>query len=212
MGLRNLSLKQEYRSDRDDLVSEFFVPCLSNCIQFDRAIQFATSKSINSLSDGFKNFANNNAKIRIITGHRFRPDDLTLLSKAFRDESREKKSTEHTTKGNNVEILRKIIHNHNLEIKIAIPDTDVCVTFAENIGIFKDLEGNVVTFSGTANETFSEQNRHFESIDVFTSWSDKSRVETKIEDFENLWHNKTKHVLIYDFSYADKNNLLKYLV
>lgn len=48
MSLQNLSLKQEYRSDRDNLVSEFFVPCLSNCIQFDMAIQFATSKSINS--------------------------------------------------------------------------------------------------------------------------------------------------------------------
>lgn len=213
MSLRNLSLKQEYRSDRDDLVSEFFVPCLSNCIQFDRAIQFATSKSINSLSTGFKNFANNNAKIRIITGHRFRPDDLTLLSKAFRDENREKRPTEHTTtNGNNIEILRKIIHNRNLEIKIAIPDTDVYVTFAENIGIFKDSEGNVVTFSGTANETFSDQNRHFESLDIFTSWHDKPRVETKIEDFENLWQNKTKNVLVHDFSYADKNNLLKYLV
>ncbi len=124
MSLQNLSLKQEYRSDRDNLVSEFFVPCLSNCIQFDRAIQFATSKSINSLSAGFKNFANNNAKIRIITGHRFRPDDLSLLSKAFHQENKEKRPTKHTTNGN-MEILRKIIHDRNLEIKIAIPDTGV---------------------------------------------------------------------------------------
>jgi len=209
MRLQNLSLKQEYRSDRDNLVSEFFVPCLSNCMQFDRAIQFATSKSINSLSAGFKNFANNNAKIRIITGHRFRPDDLSLLSKAFHEENKEKRPTEHTTNGN-IEILRKLIHNHNLEIKIAIPDTGVCVTFAENIGIFKDSQGSVVAFSGTANETFSDQ--HFESIDVFTSWNDKSRVDTKIEDFENLWKNKTKHVSVYDFSHSEKNNLLKYLV
>ena len=213
MSLRSLALKQEYRSDRNDLVSEFFVPCLSNCIQFDRAIQHITTKSINTLWDGFTNFANNNAKIRIITGHRFKPEDLALLSKSFHDESKEKKPTNHTiSDGNNVEVLRKIIHNNNLEIKVAIPDTDVCVTFSENIGIFRDSENNMVAFSGTSNETFSNHNRNFESIDVFTSWSEKSRVETKVEDFENLWENKTRHVKVYDFSYTEKNNLLRYSV
>ena len=213
MSLRNLSLKQEYRSDRNDLVSEFFVPCLSNCIQFDRAIQYVTTKSINTLWAGFTNFANNKAKIRIITGHRFRPDDLSLLSKSFHEEDKEKNPNDHTiVDGKNIEILRKIIHNKNLEIKIAIPDTDVCLTFSENIGVFRDSENNIVAFSGTANETFSNQNRNFESIDVFTSWSDESRVKTKIQDFENLWENKTRHVKVYDFSHAEKNNLLKYSV
>ncbi len=213
MSLQSLHLKQEYRSDRNDLVSEFFVPCLSNCIQFDRAIQYVTAKSISTLWAGFTNFANNNARIRIITSHRFRPDDLSLLSKAFHDESKEKSTTNHAiVDGKNIEILRKIIHNKNLEIKIAIPDTDICVTFSENIGVFKDSENNMVAFSGTANETFSNQNRNFESIDVFTSWDDKSRVETKVEDFKNLWENKTRYVKVYDFSYAEKNNLLKYSV
>ena len=213
MSLRGLPLKQEYRSDRNDLVSEFFVPCLSNCIQFDRAIQYVSAKSISTLWAGFTNFANNNAKIRIITGHRFKPDDLGFISKSFHEENKEKSTTTHTiTDGNNVEILRKIIHNNNLEIKIAIPDTEASVTFSENIGVFRDLENNMVAFSGTSNETFSSKNRNFESIDVFTSWNDKSRVETKVEDFENLWQNKTRHVKVYDFSYADKNHLLKYTI
>lgn len=211
MSLRGLHLKQEYRTDRNDLVTEFFVPCLSNCIQFDRAIQYVSSKSITTLWTGFTNFAKNNAKIRIITGHRFKPDDLSLLSKSFQEESKEKNPASHDlVDGTNIEILRKLIHNNNLEIKISIPDTDVCVIFSENIGVFRDSENNMVAFSGTANETFSTQNRHFESIDVFTSWEDKSRVETKVEDFEKLWTNKTKHVKVYDFSYAVKNNLLKY--
>ena len=209
--MRNLLFKKEYRSDRDDLVSEFFIPCLSNCIQFDRAIQYVTAKSISTLWAGFKDLVNNNAKLRIITGHRFKPEDLTLLSRSFHEENKEKIPANHTiVDGNNIEILKKIIHNNNLEIKIAIPDTQVCVTFSENIGIFKDSEDNIVAFSGTANETFSDQNRNFESIDVFTSWDDKARVERKIEDFEGLWENKTRHVKVYDFSYADKNRLLKY--
>lgn len=193
------------------MVSEFFVPCLSNCIQYDRAIQYITAKSISTLWTGFRDLANNNAKLRIIAGHRFRPEDLNILSKSFHEENKEKNPTEHTiVDGNTIGILRKIIHNNNLEIKIAVPDTSVCLTFSENVGIFKDSEDNRVAFSGTANVTFSNQNRSFESIDVFTSWDDKSRVERKIENFEALWENKTRQLKVYDFSYADKNHLLQY--
>ena len=158
-------MKQEYRSDRNDLVSEFFVPCLSNCVQFDRAIQYVTAKSISTLWTGFTNFVNNNAKIRIITSHRFKPDDLSLISKSFHEENKEKNPNNHTiVDGKDIEILRKIIHNKNLEIKIAIPDKRVCTTFSENIGIFTDSENNLVAFSGTSNETFSINNRNFESL------------------------------------------------
>jgi len=59
-------------------------------------------------------------------------------------------------------------------------------------------------------KNFDSQNRNFESVDIFTSWNDKSRVETKIKDFEELWENKTKYVDVYDFDYAEKKNLLKY--
>ena len=52
--------------------------------------------------------------------------------------------------------------------------------------------------------------KNFETIDVFTSWNDKSRVETKIKDFEKLWLDETSSVKVYDFEFAEKNNLLKY--
>ena len=57
---------------------------------------------------------------------------------------------------------------------------------------------------------FARKSKNFETIDVFTSWNDKTRVETKIADFEKLWLDETSSVKIYDFDYAEKNNLLKY--
>ena len=42
------------------------------------------------------------------------------------------------------------------------------------------------------------------------SENDKTRVERKMEDFEKLWNNKTKYVDVWDFMYAEENNLLKY--
>ena len=38
----------------------------------------------------------------------------------------------------------------------------------------------------------------------------RSRVETKIMDFEKLWLDETSSVKTYDFDYAERNNLLKY--
>ena len=43
MGLKNINLKEEYRSDVDDIVAEFFFPCLSNCIEYDRCVNYLSN-------------------------------------------------------------------------------------------------------------------------------------------------------------------------
>jgi len=212
MGLRDLSLKQMYRTDRDDLISEFFVPCLSNCIQYDRTIEYVSVKSITTLSLGFQNFADNEAKIRMVTGHRFRTFDLNFLVKLHDGNNNGRiHFKKNLIKDSKMETIQKIIQNNKFGIKIAIPNSeDVVGVFAEKIGIFRDSNDDIVAFNGTSNETFNAQNRNFESIDVFTSWDDLSRVQSKIKDFEDLWENNTKYVDIYDFDFAAKHNLLKY--
>jgi HKD family nuclease len=211
LSLRGLTLKEEYRSDRDDIVSEFFVPCLSNCIEYDRCIEYVSVKSLTTLALGFENFANNQAKMRIITGHRFRASDLDLLAKLMLNNKKELNFKGSFIRDSKIKILKEIVENHKLEVKIAIPNSEEVVgAFDEKIGIFLDENDDVVAFTGSSNETFNTQNRNFESVDIFTSWNDKSRVETKIKDFEELWENKTKYVEVYDFDYAEKNNLLKY--
>jgi len=211
LGLRKISLKEEYRSDRDDIISEFFVPCLSNCIEYDRCIEYVSIKSLSTLALGFENFAKNKAKMRIITGHRFRASDLDLLSKLVINQNLDIKLNGNLIRDSKIRMLKEIVDNHKLEIKIAIPNSEYVVgSFTEKIGIFLDENDDVVAFTGTSNETFNSQNRNFESVDVFTSWNDKSRVETKIKDFEELWENKTKYVEVYDYEYAQQHNLLKY--
>ena len=211
MGLRDISLKEEYRSDRDNIVSEFFVPCLSNCIEYDRCIEYISLKSLTTLSLGFDNFAKNTAKMRIICGHRFNASDLEFISKLFSDDRRNFPLKGNLIRDSKIKMLQDIVDNHQIEIKIAIPNSEEVVgSFSERVGIFIDEHDDIVAFSGTSNQTFNTINRSFESVDVFTSWNDKSRVETKMKDFEDLWENKTKYVEVYDFSYAEKNHMLKY--
>jgi len=81
--LRDLSLKQEYRSDRDNVVSEFFIPCLTNSIQYDRTIEFISIKSLSTLTFGLENIQHRHAKIRLVSGHRFTTSDLDAIVKLF---------------------------------------------------------------------------------------------------------------------------------
>jgi len=211
MGLRELSLKEEYRSDRENLIEEFFIPCLDNCIEYDRAIEYATLKSLTGYYFGLKSFLENKVQIRIVTGHRFRTSDLNIFSKLYGKKSGMLSVNLTATKGKKFSVLNKMIETNKLKIKIAIPNSEeVYGSFGEKIGIFHDENDDMVAFTGTSNETFDPRNRNFESIDVFTSWNDKSRVDIKTNDFENLWQNKTKNVSIYSFKDAVENNLLSY--
>jgi len=83
LALRDLSLKQEYRSDRDDVVSDFFIPCLTNSIQYDRTIEFISVKSLSTLTFGLENIQDHHAKIRLVSGHRFGTSDLNAIVKLF---------------------------------------------------------------------------------------------------------------------------------
>ena len=219
MGLRNLKLKQEYRSDRDDVVAEFFIPCLSNSIQYDRTIEFISVKSLSTLTFGLENIQDHHAKIRLVSGHRFSTSDLNAIIRLFDQRNRGKfngrinldNKIGNMIRDNKIAQLKKIIEEFKVEIKVAIPNSEyVDGVFEERMGIFRDTNDDIVAFSGTSNVTFDAENRNFESVDVFTSWDDKTRVENKINNFENLWTNRTNYVEIYDLVYAEKKNLLKY--
>ena len=210
MSLREIELKEEYRSDRDDIVAEFFFPCLGNCIEYDRCVDFLSIQTLATISMAFENFSEGKAKLRMVTGHRFRTSDLNIFTKLF-SEKNEKLFEGKLIKDNKIQKLQKIVDNGQIELKIAIPNSEqVADSFSERIGIFRDEHDQAVAFTGTSRESFSTQTRDFESVDVFTSWNDKSRVERKMKDFEDLWENKTKYVRVYDFMDAEENSLLKY--
>ena len=219
MTLRDLPLKQEYRSDKDDVVSEFFIPCLTNSIQYDRTIEFISVKSLSTLTFGLENIQDHHAKIRLVSGHRFSTSDLNSIVKLFDQHNTNRLNGRinldnkigNFIQDSKIRQLKKIIEDFKLEVKVAIPNSEyVDGVFEERMGIFRDTNDDVVAFSGTSNVTFDAENRNFESVDVFTSWDDKTRVDNKIKNFEDLWANRTKYVEIYDLVYAEKKNLLKY--
>jgi len=174
---------------------------------------------LSTLTFGLENIQHRHAKIRLVSGHRFTTSDLNAIVKLFDQHNSGRlngrlyldKKISSLIQDSKIRQLKKIIEDFKLEVKVAIPNSEyVDGVFEERMGIFRDTNDDAVAFSGTSNVTFDAENRNFESVDVFTSWDDKARVETKIKNFENLWANKTNYVEIYDLVYAEKKNLLKY--
>ena len=211
MELRKLKLKEQYRSDEDDIISDFLIPCLNNCIEYDRAVEFVTLRGLTTLSLGFHN-STPNARMRLISGHQFGIKDLNMMRKLFsKNGNGWKNFNPELIRDAKLERIRRLVSDGNLMLKIGIPSSeDIDGTFSEKLGIFRDANGDAVVFSGTSSVMFARKSKNFETIDVFTSWNDKTRVDSKKEDFENLWSNETKSVSVYDFEYAEKHNLLKY--
>jgi len=150
--LRDLSLKQEYRSDKDDVVSEFFIPCLTNSIQYDRTIEYISVKSLSTLTFGLENIQDHHAKIRLISGHRFSTHDLNVITKLFDHQDKRRfngnlimdnkigkimdKKIENFLKDVKIQQLESMIRDFKLEVKVAIPNSE----FAN--GVFEERCSN----------------------------------------------------------------------
>lgn len=208
MSLQDLPLKEEYRADRDEIATEFFIPCISNCIQYNVCVERVSLGGLTALAMGFDNFIRHKANMRIVSGHRFGAYDLGMISKMFESENR---FASRNMRDGKIEILRQVINNGQLEIKVAVLNSEEMEgDFMEKIGIFVDEKGDKVMYTGSLSGAFDSSRNNFESIDVFTSWNDKSRTDMKMKNFEELWNNKTKYLQVYGFEDAVKNNIVKY--
>ena len=210
MGLQDIELREAYRSDRNDLIAEFFEPCLRNCVEYSRCVETVSIRNLSKLALGLDNFTARRVRMRVICGHRFDASELELLSRLFGKKNGKALFGGSIIKDAKMAMLRSVIAEHQIEIRIAIPNMEMVGSFAERGGIFVDENGDMVAFVGTSSDAFSHKTSNFESLDVFTSWNDRSRVKLKFQDFDDLWENKTKYVDVYNFVQAEKNSLLKY--
>jgi len=52
MGLRDIPIKNEYRSLIDDVIKDFYVPLLGNAVLYQRAVGFFSSSALTMIAKG----------------------------------------------------------------------------------------------------------------------------------------------------------------
>lgn len=219
MGLRKIKIKQEYRSS--DIVNEFYIPLMKESIFYKRAVGFFSSSSLKEISKGLDYFLDNDGRIQIVTSPRLQEEDIEAIKKGYdlRNEVikpcllRELKEIETEEEKKELNILAHLIAENILDIKIAFVKNEKNIgIYHEKLGIFEDKEGNKVVFTGSLNETSTAMTVNYETVDVFTSWDDLTRVETKEKAFKNIWNNQENNIEVLDFPELKEEIIKKYKV
>ncbi len=221
--LQDLSIKTSYRTGRDDLVNDLFVPCLGESLLYRRAAGYFSSHGLALAARGVAKLVTQGGRMRLVVSPYLEPADVEALQNA-KDRSvallqsisaKALTDVENALVRDRLNALAWLSAAGYLDIRLALRmNSSGQITrglFHEKTGIFSDEGGDHVAFTGSANETAGGLVENFESLEVFRSWSDPDgRVEGKIADFEALWENQTPGLRTLEFSEAGRELLEAY--
>lgn len=217
-GLRALSLNQEYRTDVSDLARDLWVPCLSVAVQYDRAVGYFTSSGLAAASTGLATFVGRQGVMRIVASPVLQSDDVEALHHGLkvRNDVLARILLRSLADDAGDEVTRRLaylswlIAEGRLHIRVAVPNPSRLGLFHEKVAVFHDAFGGSVAVVGSPNETAGGLIDNFESVDVFTSWSDDAgRVIRKASHFERLWDNVTRGLEVVDLPTAVERRLVE---
>lgn len=219
MSLLDVSLKKEYRSPRDNIITDFYIPLLNEANLYKRSVGFFSSSSLLDISYGIVKLINNNGKILLIASPNLSDEDIEAINKGYelRENIIERALLRYITEPQNyfeeerLNLLATLIAEEKLDIKIAFSlKNDKLGLYHEKLGLMYDNENNIIAFSGSMNETENAFTNNYEIVDVFTSWEDKDRVIIKEKAFDQLWNNADTSAIVYDFPKVVKDKLMTY--
>lgn len=205
------TLKSHYRSGRDDLSADFFAPCLKDSVLYRRAAGYFSTSSLLSWAEALPRLAvEDGLRVRLIASPELSAQDVETL-RNLEDQAAARRQREILVEqmlqeisellddpsdgARRARVFAWLIANDRLELRFAFPNhIENAGLFHEKIGVFDFPDGDQVAFTGSANETLGGHRRNYESLDVYRSWlgEENSRVQTKIEQFDDAWNNRAE--------------------
>lgn len=220
MGFQTLNLKSEYRSLKDNIARDFYMPVLQLAVMYKRAVGFFSSTALAEISNGITGLIKNGGQIQLVASPYLSDEDIRairtgydlrrgVIERALLSGLHEPKDKFEEERLN---LLASLIAEGRLDIKIAFTENDKLMgMYHEKMGLMYDSDGNVIAFSGSMNESSTAMLLNYESIDVFSSWGkDIDRVSAKERAFEAIWDNREANVQAIDFPSVNQLILEKY--
>ena len=214
--LKRNKYKPIYRTFKDSIDKDFYVPSFSESIRLDRAAGYFSLHSLVLSIDGIIRFVRQGGKINIICSPDISQSDAELIDAciSLNEEDVTKDLIESITghelsdeEAAKLDVICNMLCEGLMTIKIGYRPLGI---FHEKFGIFVDEDDNMVYFNGSLNETKRAHVYNQESIRVNTSWeseSTKAFIVHEKEYFDRLWNNQEENVFVIDFPDAVKNEL-----
>ena len=221
MSLRTVSFQDTYWSGENDLIKEFYVPCMEESIEYCRAVGYFHSSIFCYITNGLYPFIQHGGRMRIVCSVNVSPEDEQQIALGYDIrqllEDKIAPATQELIDLNiaNIKNLCWLIKNNRLDIRVCLrkdPNTPGSYRlFHEKFGIFKDADENAISFLGSVNETLGGWINNEESFEVSQNWIPvlQSRVEQKIQRFEKLWDGTAGNIVTFDFPKASRLKLIQ---
>lgn len=225
---KNIPLKLSYDSGIDDVLWDFYIPVLSMAKTYDRIAGFFSSSALALSARGLEDFISNGGKMRLVTCPQLSAQDVEMLEKSANNYDeiitnnfiKDYSQIETQFQKDHVQALGWMLANGKLEIKIAIIKRNGLICSREQIeqlgimhqkvGILYDEFDNIISFSGSNNESASGWLSNTEEFKVFSSWTGASvYVDEDIKKFNSFWYGNRPDAEIKSVPEALKEHLIK---
>ena len=223
MSLKNISLKNEYRSLIDNVIQDFYIPLLKEATTYKRAVGFFSSSSLVEITKGIAAMAQRGGKIQIVASPYLSNEDIEAIRRGYEERNRiiENAVLREITDEKldyfsmqRLNLLASLIADGVLDIRIAFTESDNGIgMYHEKMGLIEDQDGNVVAFSGSMNESATAMSINYETIDVFRSWggeNESARVNLKKNAFFSIWNDSEPNIKVLEFPSISQKIIEKY--
>ena len=234
MSFKDLKIEDNYDTESDDLLNDFYIPVLSEATEYYRAVGFFTSPSLSCVAPGLKKFIQKNGKMKLVCGTDIPDEDVKAIIKG--EKSKEKVLSDNfieelerldeidmdeadefdiaTKRG--VEILAWMVEHDLLEIKVAVkldkngnPAKGINGELHYKIGVFNDGT-NWISTNGSNNATPFGLTENWEHFEVYRAWEPKDydRFQGHVDLFMRTWEGKTSNYEILNIPEAAERELI----
>ncbi len=216
MSLQDIEIQSAYETGADPfkLVNDFYIPVLQESRDYYRISGFFSSNALIIASKGIEALINNGGGMKLLISPELSKDDLEIIQKHGLEALPEMNAFDPgPMPDDHLKALAWMLDAGRLEIKIIVPRNHENALFHEKIGFFFDSDGNVLSFSGSINETASGWMKNIEEFKVFRSW-DKTQNEEYLQidlaKFLKYWNNlRNDTATVYAIPEAIKEKILK---
>ncbi len=195
------------------------MPALSVSVSYSRAVGYFTSTSLALFARGIREFADRGGTMRLVASPHLNADDIIDIERGYevrkvieRAALRELEAEDRDAILDGLGLIGRLIAEHRLDIKLAFVVRQGRIgIYHEKFGIFRDGAGDLVAFTGSANETLGGLLANFESVEVYLGWLpvDGPRALRIEEDFEDLWNDRTASLRVEPFPDVARERLIE---
>ena len=213
MCFKDLEIKSTYRSVYDNIPEDFFNRILSEATVYLRAAGYYSSTSLKTISAGLSKMVWKDGHMKLLISPNLQEEDreairagkLTpeaVIKKIFVED---RDGLQELMSNDNVNALSFLIASNKLDIKFVV-SSDYNGLFHMKFGILYDRDGDIVSFSGSLNESNNGLNENGEEFKVFKSWipGQKIYIDPDIEFFNHLFKEGEHYGKFYTVNLPDE--------